>query len=308
MNKIFVKNSILTILFLSAVIVGSLSIVISAQEVLAADTPATTGYVPLVSLNEICGGNPCTTQNPVQLGNYLKGIFQFILGMAGVLAVFMIVLGGLRYMSTDSLFKAEEGKKMITGAVEGLALAVLSYLILNTISPNLLNFDLNLNTTTPPLPPGVKIYADGAAESPSGFYVRNANGTYTGPYDGSSIPEGALYWAERPKPPIQIYTYDNNGDETDDNSQQRPAGLYVKNNGDGKIYYTGPYDQRENGSNSKDTPMFYAARPRNLSKKYENGEKSPEGYYTYDSSTKLYSGPYDQAEGGVYYAARPKPQ
>src|SRR5690606_22709225 len=62
---------------------------------------------------------------------------------AGILAVIMITLGGIQYMTTDAISGKTEGKAVITRALLGLMLALASWLILYTINPNILNFSLN---------------------------------------------------------------------------------------------------------------------------------------------------------------------
>ena len=85
--------------------------------------------------------NPDT--NPCPLGNYLNIMIKLFFGICGVLAVIMIVMGGIEYMTSDLISSKEAGKESIRNAVLGLLLALGSYLILNTINPDLLNICLN---------------------------------------------------------------------------------------------------------------------------------------------------------------------
>lgn len=85
-------------------------------------------------------GTPIT--NSSNLAEYLQFIFQFAIGITGVLAVIMIILGGITYLSTDAVSGKKDGKEMITNALWGLALAILSWLILYTINPTLLNIKI----------------------------------------------------------------------------------------------------------------------------------------------------------------------
>jgi len=77
-----------------------------------------------------------------QLGQFLSQAFQFGLAMAAALAVVMIVWGGVEIMLSESLFKKEDGRKKINDAFWGLLLALVSWLILYTINPDILNFKL----------------------------------------------------------------------------------------------------------------------------------------------------------------------
>lgn len=108
-----------------------------------ADQPAE--YTPLsalpgTTLDKNCAGKDCKTNINV----YLLGMFKLLIGVAGVLAVIMIVIGGIQYMSTDAIGGKLDGKEKIKQALGGLLLAVVSYLLLQTINPNLLNINAGL--------------------------------------------------------------------------------------------------------------------------------------------------------------------
>ncbi len=80
------------------------------------------------------------------LGVYLGGMFELAIGIATVLAVLMIVIGGFKYMTAEaSPYSVEEAKEQIKGALIGLVLVLASWLILNTINTDLVNFNTNLN-------------------------------------------------------------------------------------------------------------------------------------------------------------------
>ncbi len=79
-------------------------------------------------------------EQKVTLTTYLPFVFNLAIGAAAALAVVMIVIGGLRYMTTEAVGGKEGGKDMIRRAIWGLVLALASWLILFTINPNLVNF------------------------------------------------------------------------------------------------------------------------------------------------------------------------
>lgn len=70
-------------------------------------------------------------------GTYLNTIVKILIGIVGVLAVVVIVLGGIQYMTTDAFSRKEGGKEMITRSIFGLLIALGSVLLLNTINPQL---------------------------------------------------------------------------------------------------------------------------------------------------------------------------
>src|SRR3989344_5880474 len=84
--------------------------------------------------------------------SYITGIFTLIIMIAGLLAVIMIIFGGIKYMSTDAFTGKSEARATIEHAIWGLLLAVSAWLILNTINPNLVNFNISVQptVTTPP--------------------------------------------------------------------------------------------------------------------------------------------------------------
>jgi len=102
-------------------------------------------YCLLAPLPDGEGGLKLKTDASFELGDYIKLMLKVIIGIAGVLAVVMIVIGGIEYMSTDAFSGKEEGKSRITNALLGLVLLVGSFLILNTINPNLVNFNLKID-------------------------------------------------------------------------------------------------------------------------------------------------------------------
>jgi len=80
----------------------------------------------------------------VDLVRYLNIMFKLAIGLAGVFAVLMIVVGGFQYATTDAIFEKKEGKERIKNAIEGLLLALVSYFILYTIDPRFVQFRTDL--------------------------------------------------------------------------------------------------------------------------------------------------------------------
>ena len=75
---------------------------------------------------------------------YLANFIKLFMGIVGVLAVLMIIIGGIEYMSTVSIDEKGGAKTRITNAILGLILALSSYVILFTINPSLTEFDIHL--------------------------------------------------------------------------------------------------------------------------------------------------------------------
>ncbi len=109
----------------------------SSAQTTTADTKL--GYVLLTSLPGIPNSN-------FSLKEYLIGIFKLTIAVAGVLAVFKIVIGGWQYMVSEAIGGKEQGKENIQSALWGLILAMVAYLILVTINPDLVKLDVVLET------------------------------------------------------------------------------------------------------------------------------------------------------------------
>jgi hypothetical protein len=79
--------------------------------------------------------NPnCTKGN---VGTYINIFFKIAIGLAGALAVIMIVIHSVSYMGDESVFGKTEAKSSILSAIGGLLLALGAYALLNTIDPAL---------------------------------------------------------------------------------------------------------------------------------------------------------------------------
>jgi len=81
------------------------------------------------------------------LGRYLNIIIRLAIGFAAVLAMIMIVMGGIQYMTSELVSSKEDGKNRINNALLGLLVALGAWLILFTINPALLNTNVNIPDT-----------------------------------------------------------------------------------------------------------------------------------------------------------------
>lgn len=73
----------------------------------------------------------------VDIGDYVATVYNYGVGVAGLIAGVMFVVGGFQYLTAGGdASRATKGKERITGALIGLALALSSYVILNTVNPS----------------------------------------------------------------------------------------------------------------------------------------------------------------------------
>lgn len=107
------------------------------------DTYTLLAPIPCVGV----GGGSCD-QNATQtrMPDYIKGLVRLVIGISTVFAVLMIVIGGFQYMTSDALQGKQDGKNRIKNSFLGLLLIGASFIILNTINPNLLEINLNIES------------------------------------------------------------------------------------------------------------------------------------------------------------------
>ncbi len=82
-------------------------------------------------------------ENFVDLGEYLSNLYQYGVGIAGMLAAVMMMIGGFQYLTAGGdAEKVSKGKRRITDALIGLFLTMGAYLLLNTINPDTVRLQL----------------------------------------------------------------------------------------------------------------------------------------------------------------------
>ncbi|MFA5128156.1 MAG: pilin [Patescibacteria group bacterium] len=83
------------------------------------------------------------TKSFSNLGEYIKTIYNYGLVVIGILAVIMIVMAGAQWItSAGSSERITQSKKRISGAIIGLFIAYMSYIILKSINPATVNLRL----------------------------------------------------------------------------------------------------------------------------------------------------------------------
>lgn len=142
-------------------------------------------YKPLVTLP-----GATTVGQPVSFSTYVIGIYDLAIATSFVLAIIMIVVGGLQYMTSSVVTSKEDAKKRIWGAIWGLFLIISSYLILYTINPDLVGFSLNTGLPSAPATTNTVTYppcSNNAAPSQPMIYLK---------YDGAKCTNGGQTYNE----------------------------------------------------------------------------------------------------------------
>lgn len=100
---------------------------------------------PLIGPN----GENVEKVDTTSLPAYLDTMYRIGIGMCFALGVIMFTWAGIEYIVSESMNTKSDAKKRITAALTGLAIALVSYILLYTINPDLLELT-NINTTTTP--------------------------------------------------------------------------------------------------------------------------------------------------------------
>lgn len=89
---------------------------------------------------EISFGGSDTFNN---IGDFLVVMYKYLLTIASIVAVVMIIIAGAQWITSGGNSEAiSSAKKRIGGAIIGLFIAYMSYFVLNTINPALVNLRL----------------------------------------------------------------------------------------------------------------------------------------------------------------------
>ena len=115
-----IKKTTFIIVFISAIFVSASFMVAKA-------------YEPLVRLP----GLPST--GDINLSQYVVGLYNFLLSIVGIVAVMMLIIGGMKYITAaGNASVISDAKDTIWNALWGLLLALLSWVIVSTINPDVL--------------------------------------------------------------------------------------------------------------------------------------------------------------------------
>ncbi len=124
MSSVFLKKSLLAIV--SIILVGAVFFAAAPASAvdLIVNIPAPGGAADVGKVTNFC--------------EYVKTWYNFFLGIVGILAVFMIVIGGVQWLfAAGNSSKIGKAKETIVAAVLGMLLAFVSFGILYIINPDL---------------------------------------------------------------------------------------------------------------------------------------------------------------------------
>ena len=110
------------------------------------------GFVPLAGIPGLTQGVQATSGG---IASFLNNLYKFLIGAAAVLAVIMIIWGGLEIATNrDNVSKILDSKGRIYNAIFGLVLVLLPVLVFSIINPSILNLSINMSPINLSTPPG----------------------------------------------------------------------------------------------------------------------------------------------------------
>lgn len=84
------------------------------------------------------GKTKCTVN---WIGEYVGGIYNYAIGIAGILAVIVLMIAGIIWLvSGGDATRITQSKELLLGSISGLALLLFSYVLLYQINPDLTKF------------------------------------------------------------------------------------------------------------------------------------------------------------------------
>lgn len=88
---------------------------------------------------------PAGINGSANMTSYISGAFTLSMAIGAALAFVMITYGGIIYATTDALTNKQKGRKYIEDAIIGLIILLGAYALLNTINPELVNFNIGIS-------------------------------------------------------------------------------------------------------------------------------------------------------------------
>ncbi len=118
---------------------------------------------PIMVLAQAAGPGVSTFQDLPGLENvsnlttqqYIDALYVIAIVAASILAVFKLIMAGVKYMLSEVVTNKQKAKDDIRGALLGLLLILVAVTLLNTINPNLTNLDFLRNADPTQPVPGV---------------------------------------------------------------------------------------------------------------------------------------------------------
>ncbi|MCX6797817.1 MAG: pilin [Candidatus Falkowbacteria bacterium] len=85
-----------------------------------------------------------TERSTTYIGQYISAFYNYAMGIVGIVAVIVLMIGGVIWLTSGgNPNKVGQAKDLIVGSITGVALLLGSWILLNTVNPNLVKFKIN---------------------------------------------------------------------------------------------------------------------------------------------------------------------
>ncbi len=146
------------------------------------------GFIYALELNWPVSPQGTFLTDSTDLTGFIQYFYEWGIALGAVAVFYSLVMGGFKYLtSTGSPDKMKDAKDQIVSAFSGFLLLLSSFLILNTINPDLTNLKI------PELPEAGEVFT--ALEPPANQPLKECTKVYVYPSDDCSEDSG---------PPIQL--------------------------------------------------------------------------------------------------------
>jgi len=120
---------------------------------------ADTNFKPQITIpnSDFTAGENYTIKGSTKaIGEYIQAIYNYSIGIVGILATVVLMFGGISWIvAGGNAERIGNAKAWIGAALTGLALTLTSYVILNTVNPDLVNLKVRTISETEPATPGI---------------------------------------------------------------------------------------------------------------------------------------------------------
>jgi|GEM_PF-2117681 len=97
-------------------------------------------FTPQVGIGNDFQAGVAKTVGGDTIAKYIKAIYQYGVGVIGILAAVILMFGGVLWLTAGgNTGQVSEAKEWIKASLTGLIIALLSYIILLTVNPDLVN-------------------------------------------------------------------------------------------------------------------------------------------------------------------------
>ena len=117
-------------------------VTLAATLTLAAPVALAQGFTPIAPIPGLNDMSGVATEGGI--AKFLGNLYIFCIGIAVVLAIIMIIWGGVEYAFSEVVTNKTEGRKKIVNALFGLVLVLSPVLVFTIINPAILNLNVNI--------------------------------------------------------------------------------------------------------------------------------------------------------------------